>query len=152
MSIWTVIGVITFFLVLYSCKKDDNNGATKTKTELLTAGPWKYIASTITPAYDYYGDGVMATNIFAIMKACEKDDFETYQTNGMWEYNEGSTKCDPSYPQVFSDTWVLIDNETKILIGAGECMILELTSTRLKLRFFFEENGITYTAEDTYGH
>jgi FtsH-binding integral membrane protein len=96
MSIRTVIGAITFFLVFFSCKKDDNNSATKTKTELLTAGPWKYIASTITPAYDYYGDGVMATNIFAIMKACEKDDFETYQTNGMWEYNEGSTKCDPS--------------------------------------------------------
>jgi hypothetical protein len=152
MSIWTVIGAITFFLVFFSCKKDDNNDAAKTKTELLTTKSWKYTASTVTPAYDYYGDGVMATNIFAIMKACEKDDFETYKTSGIWEYDEGPSKCDPLYPQVFSDTWSFAAGESELFVGTVLHRILELTETTLKLQFTFEELGITYTAEDTYRH
>ena len=51
------------------------------------------------------------------MKGCEKDDFEVYKTNGMWEYNEGPTKCDPSYSQVFSLPWSFADNETKLLLA-----------------------------------
>ncbi|HEY6436689.1 MAG TPA: hypothetical protein VIY47_08865 [Ignavibacteriaceae bacterium] len=135
-----------------SCKKDKDINTAKTKTELLTTGTWKYTASTINPAYDYYSDGILATNIFTIMKSCEKDDFETYKTNGMWEYNEGPTKCDPSYPQVFSESWSFTANETKLLLGTGENTILELTATTLKLRFTFEDAGVIYTAEDTYGH
>jgi hypothetical protein len=137
-----------------SCKKDsDNNTSTaKTRTELLTAGTWKYIACTISPAYDYYGDGTLATNLFDIMKACEKDDFETYKTNGMWEYNEGPTKCDPLYPQVFSEPWRFTANETKLFVGTVECTIIELTATTLKLQYAVEDAGVTYMEVDTYGH
>jgi hypothetical protein len=62
-----------------SCQKDkvkDKYGTVKTKTELLTTGTWKYIGAIISPAYDCYGDGTTVTNIFRIMKDCEKDDFE----------------------------------------------------------------------------
>ena len=64
-----------------SCKKDtdNNDNVGKTKTELLTVGPWKYTSCIINHAYDYYGDGNPTTNIFDIMKDCEKDDFETYK-------------------------------------------------------------------------
>jgi len=88
--------------------KSTNDNIDKTKAELLIMGTWKYIGATINPASDYYGDGTLATNIFDIMKACEKDDFETYKTNGTWEYNEGPTKCDASYPQIFSLPWNLM--------------------------------------------
>ncbi len=141
--------VITGATTILSCKKDND---AKTKTELLTTGTWKYTASSINPAYDYYSDGILATNIFSIMKPCEKDDFETYKTNGEWEYNEGPTKCDPSYPQSFSEPWSFTANETKLLLGGVENTILELTATTLKLRFIFEDAGVFYTAEDTYGH
>ena len=87
---WLFIGI---FIFLVSCKKDDKDvNSTKTKTELLTTGTWNYTGAIISPAYDYYGDGNAVTNLFSIMKDCEKDDFEVYQTNGTWEYNEGPTK------------------------------------------------------------
>lgn len=136
-----------------SCKKDkDDSSTTKTKTELLTAGNWKYTACIISPAYDYYGDGNPVTDIFTILKPCEKDDFETFKTNGIWEYNEGPTMCDPSYPQVFSEPWSFTNNETKLWIGSVEHSILELATTTLKLRYTFEDAGITYTEVDTYSH
>jgi len=148
-----VILVITGATSILSCNKDDgNNNTTKTKKELLTTGTWKYTASIISPAYDYYGDGVMATDLFAILKQCEKDDFEIYKTDGTWEYNEGPTKCDPSYPQAFSEPWSFTANETNMFVGTVEHTILELTATTLKLRYSFEDSGITYTEEDTYSH
>ena len=144
-----------FFVVVVSCQKDENkndNNTTKSKTELLTTGTWKYIGATINPAYDYYGDGTLTTDIFSIMKDCEKDDFEVYKTNGTWEYNEGPSKCDPSYPQIFSLPWNFADNESKLILGGVEHTILELTATKLKLRYPVEDSGVIYTEEDTYEH
>jgi hypothetical protein len=144
-----------FFVVVVSCQKDENkndNNTTKSKTELLTAGTWKYIGATISPAYDYYGDGTLTTDIFSIMKDCEKDDFEVYKTNGTWEYNEGPSKCDPSYPQIFSLPWNFADNEAKLMLGGDEHSILELSVNRLKLKYSFEDAGVVYTEEDTYEH
>jgi hypothetical protein len=144
-----------FFVVVVSCQKDENknvNNTTKSKTELLTAGTWKYIGATINPEYDYYGDGTLTTDIFSIMKDCEKDDFEVYKTSGTWEYNEGPSKCDPSYPQIFSLTWNFVDNEGKLILGGVDHTILELTATTLKLRYTFEDAGVIYTEEDTYEH
>ena len=141
------------FIIVVSCQKDkDNHSTVKTKTELLTVGTWKYTGAIISPAYDYYGDGTVVKNIFSIMKDCEKDDFEVYKTNGMWEYNEGATRCDPSYPQVFSLPWNFVDNETKLILGGDEHTILELTATTLRLRYSFEDGGVIYTEEDSYQH
>jgi hypothetical protein len=136
-----------------SCNKDKDTNATKTKTELLTTGTWKYTACIVSPAYDYYGNGNPVTDIFAIMEACEKDDFEIFKTNGIWEYDNGPTKCDALDPQIiYSEPWIFTANETKVTVGTIECTILELTETTLKLRYTFSDAGVTYTEEDTYKH
>jgi len=148
-TIFFLLAIVGFV----SCKKDKDDHVTKTKTELLTTGTWKYTACIVSPAYDYYGNGNPVTDIFAIMQPCEKDDFEVFKTNGVWEYNEGPTKCDQSSPQiVYSEPWSFTANETKVIVGTVECTILELTETTLKLRYTFEDAGITYTEEDTYRH
>ena len=149
MFIQPVLFAIIFSVVLFSCKKDP----VKTKTELLTTGTWKYTSAIVSPAYDYYGNGNPVTDIYAIMQPCERDDYEIFFTNGIWEYNEGPTKCDPMSPQiVYSEPWSFIDNETKVLVGNVDCTILELTETTLKLRYSFVDAGVTYTEEDTYRH
>ena len=138
--------------LFFSCNKKKENTTVKTNTGLLTMGTWKFTAAVITPAYDYYGDGNSVTDIFSIMKPCEKDDYEIYKTNGTWEYHEGPTTCYPLDPQEFSDSWHFADNETKLLVGSDELSILELTATTLKLRYTFEDDGVIYTEEDTYSH
>ena len=137
-----------------SCKKDKNdNNTTKTKTELLTTGSWKRTALTSDPAYDWYADGTFATDILSVMKPCEKDNFDTYKTNGIFETDEGPTKCDALDPQTWTATWAFADNETKLIFdGTDEYALMELTATTLKFQSTFVENGVTYTHVETYGH
>jgi len=151
----TLILGISGGVVSLSCNKDDNyNDQTPpTKTELLAAGPWKRTALTSNPAYDWNANGVSSTDVLSIIFPCEKDNFDTFNTNGTVETNEGPTKCDASDPQTWTATWVLTDNETKIVFdGFDEYTLLELTETTLKYESTFVENGITYTHLETYGH
>jgi hypothetical protein len=108
------------FLILFasfslfpSCNKDDNydNQTPPTKTELLTAGPWKRTALISNPAYDWNANGVSDTDVLSIMFPCEKDNFDEYKTNGIFESNEGPTKCNSTDPQTWTETWELIGNE-----------------------------------------
>src|ERR1043165_9646675 len=92
--------LMTTIIIAFSCKKsgDNNNNdmitnSGKTKTELITAGPWKRIAFISTPAYDWNANGVADTNVLNIMFPCEKDNFETYYTNGNVVTNEGPSMC-----------------------------------------------------------
>jgi len=136
-----------------SCKKDVGQSKQKTKTELLTAASWKKTALTSNPAYDWYGDGNYTTDILSIMKVCQADDFDTYRSDGTGDVDEGPTRCDQSDPQAWTFTWAFADNETKLVFdGFNEFNIVELTETTLKVGLTFEESGVTYTQEETYGH
>jgi len=148
LGIWLLL--VTGSASLLSCKKDP---PVKSRTELLSTGTWKRTALTSNPAYDWYANGTSDTDILSYMWPCEKDNFDTYRTNGMIEVNEGPTKCDPSDPQTWSVSWEFIKNETVILFeGSYEYIIDELTETTLKLRGTFEENGVTYTHYEAYRH
>ena len=146
--------MITGITTTLSCKKDkDDSSAVKTKTELLTRGSWKRTALISNPAYDWNGNGVFDTNNLNTMFPCEKDNFETYQTNGMVVTNEGATKCNSSDPQTWSVTWSFGDNETKLIWDGNDVYtLLELTETTLKFQSTFTENGVSYTQVETYGH
>ena len=141
------------FVIFISCKKDKEDNAPKTKTELITTGTWKLTAYTSTPAYDWYGNGVFATNILAALNPCEADGFDTYKINGILEINEGALKCSPMDPQTFTATWAFTDNENKIIYdGFDEYELTELTATTMRLQSTFVENGVTYTHYETYKH
>ena len=145
--------MITSIATTLSCKKDKDDNTPKTKTELITTGRWKLTAYTSTPAYDWYGNGVFATNILTALNPCEADGFDTYKINGILEINEGSLKCSPMDPQTFTATWEFTDNENKILYdGFDEYELTELTATTMRLRSTFVENGVTYTHYETFGH
>ena len=142
-------------IIAPSCKKDTegNTPKAKTKTELITAAPWKRTALISTPAYDWNANGISDTNVLNVMFLCEKDNFETYYLNGMVETNEGPTKCNSSDPQTWSVTWAFANNETKLVWdGYDEYTLLELTETTLKFKSTFLENGVSYTHVETYGH
>ena len=144
--------VTASFIILSSCTKD-NDDVVATKTSLLTLAPWKRTALISTPAYDWYGNGNLITNLLDAMLPCEKDNFETYRTDSFWELNEGATKCIQTDPQTWSFTWAFADNENKLVFdGFDEYVLVELTSSTLKLRQAFVENGVTYTFDDSYGH
>jgi len=145
--------LVAVVVTAVSCKKDDGENKQKTKTELLTTGSWKRTALISNPAYDWNANGVSATDVLSIMFPCEKDNLDTYKTNGIMETDEGPTKCNAADPQTWTATWQLIDNESKILYdGSYTYTLVEVTETTLKLSATFEENGVTYTHDETYGH
>ena len=145
--------IITGTTITLSCKKDKEEATAKTKTELLTTGTWKLTSYTSTPAYDWYGNGVYATNILAALDPCEADGFDTYKINGIVEINEGAIKCDPMDPQTFTATWAFTDNENKIIYdGFDEYELVELTATTMRLQSTFIENGVSYTHYETFEH
>jgi len=149
----TLLLVISSVALSLSCNKDDDNQTPTTKTELLTAAPWKRTALVSNPAYDWNANGVSATDILSIMFPCEKDNFDTFKSNGTVETNEGPTKCNASDPQTWTATWVFADNETKIIFdGFDEYTLVELTATTLIYESTFVENGVTYTHVESYGH
>ena len=150
----TLLLIITGMTTAVSCKKDkDPVNNIKTKTELLTTGTWKLTAYTSSPAYDWYGNGVYATDILAALDPCQADGFDTYKTNGIMGINEGAIKCQPTDPQTYTATWAFVDNETKILYdGFDEYVLVELTATTMKLKSTFVENGVSYTHYETFTH
>ena len=149
----TLLLMTTIITSALSCKKDEDDKTSKTKTELITTGTWKLTAYTSTPAYDWYGNGVYATDILAALHPCEADGFDTYKINGILEINEGSLKCSPMDPQTFTATWAFTDNENKIIYdGFDEYELTELTATTMRLQSTFVENGVTYTHYETYKH
>lgn len=109
-----IAGIISFL----SCKENPVDKV-KTKTELLTAAPWKRTALISTPAYDWNADGTSSTDVLSIMWPCEKDNLDIYKTNGIIDTDEGPTKCNPSDPQSWTTTWMLVDNESKIRFDNG---------------------------------
>jgi len=141
-------------LTAVSCKKEGGSESKqKTKTELLTTGSWKRTGLTSTPAYDWYGDGTYTTDILSVMKICEADNVDTYKSNGTGDTDEGATLCNQSDPQAWPFVWEFADNETKLVLDYfGEFTLEELTTTILKFSSTFEENGVTYTIEETYSH
>ena len=145
--------LITGIPATLSCKKDKDEVSVKTKKELLTTGSWKLTSYTSTPAYDWYGNGVYATNILAALNPCEADGFDTYKTNGTVEINEGAIKCNPGDPQTFTASWQFTNNESKIMYdGFDEYELVELTATIMRLQSTFVENGVSYTHYETFGH
>ena len=150
--LFLLLVIISPFIFL-SCDKDDDDESPKSRTELLTSGTWKRTALTSNPAYDWNADGNAATDVLSIMLPCERDNFDTYKPNGIMETNEGASKCDPSDPQTWQTTWALVDNERQIRYDdTYNYTIVELTEITLKLRTTFEENGVTYTHDETYSH
>jgi hypothetical protein len=150
-SLWILIAVT---ITAVSCKKESGGGSKqKTKTELLTTGSWKRTGLTSDPAYDWYGDGTYATDLLSVMKVCDSDNFDSYKSNGTGDTDEGPTRCDESDPQAWLFVWEFADNETKLVFDYfGEYTLVELTETTLKFRSTFEENGVTYTIDETYSH
>jgi hypothetical protein len=151
----TALLVITSSAMSLSCKDDnDETPKAKTKTELLTAGPWKRTAFISNPAYDWNANGVFAADILSIMYPCEKDNSDAYLTNGIFESYEGLTKCNDDDPQTWQETWQLFDNKI-FYVGPDydyNCTLVDVTESTLKLKCVFEENGVTYTQDESYSH
>jgi len=104
-SLTLLIGSVVFV----ACSKDDN-GNTKTKSELMAQSTWKFKAAT--------ANGTDISNQNPPFQACNKDNILTFVTTanaaGTGVMDEGATKCNAGDPQTVPFTWSLLNSETTL--------------------------------------
>jgi hypothetical protein len=140
LAVVVVIGV-------FSCKKE----SAKSRTELLTQAGWRETSAEMkTGASGTWG----ADPSFTSLSACEKDDITLFKTGGVFEVNEGATKCSASDPQlIYTGAWAFQNNETEIsIVGQGVASIEVLNETTLVITYSDTFGGTTYYYIETYVH
>lgn len=150
--------VLFFLTILFSvsCKKEDSVSV-PSKTELLTKAKWKWTAGTVSPAYDFFGDGKpIAGDYYSKMPKCYQDDIRTFEASGKYLVDEGASKCDPNDPQIYTEgTWKWEANETILSFATNDrgsyiWKVTELTDTKMSVTEEGVENGKTYTFQYTF--
>jgi hypothetical protein len=120
LGIFLAAGLLTSIV---SCKKDKDNTAPKTKTQLITLAPWKFSTAEI---------GISATGPWNALPAtgnCNADDVFTFVSDGTAKKDNGSLKCVPTNPQVETLKWSFSENDTKLTIEGFSITNFELTET-----------------------
>lgn len=149
--------IYLFVIILLSvgCKEEETTPSL-TKTQLLTKDKWKWTAGSVSPAFDFFGDGKPISGDYrSKMPICFQDDIRTFEAAGKYIVDEGATKCDPADPQIYAQgTWKWESGETIIAtIVDGETRkwkVSELTETTMKVSEEAVEGGKTYTFQYTF--
>ena len=126
--------VFTTCFIVLSCKKDKE----PTRTDLLTASKWIYDNGGIDQ--DKNGTVDIPFSATGLLLPCIMDNSGTFHTDGTGIADEGSSRCDPSFPQSTPFTWKFLNNETEMevfgtgLFGfGGRFSVVELTDTKFTM-------------------
>ncbi len=146
-KITTLILLAVLTLGWTSCSKDDekedNVVKPKTKTELLTAHPWKLTGMTVNPAYQ----GV--TDLYSSF-TCYQDNSENYSSNNTFVQNEGADICNNGTATA-TGRWSFNSNETILQteyddnIPSSTYNLVELSENSLKYSGVYTVEGEEYT-------
>ncbi|MBS1774755.1 MAG: lipocalin family protein [Bacteroidetes bacterium] len=138
-------------LFAVACSKKD----TKSAKDNLTNGNWYYRAYTERT----HGTGFDSTvDQFAKWMPCVKDNYLNFNANGTFTMNEGPLKCDTSDPQIQTGTWMLINNDSKLVTAMppsatpDTITILSLDGSTMRLFDSYTSGGVTTDNTITLGH
>lgn len=133
-----ILITVVCFSILAACKKDDD----PSKKDLLCAKNWKITSAVMTT-------GLLSIDAYQAMEACEKDDITKFNTDGVVLY-DSKTKCNINDPATETGTWVFNSDQTIITFDGSESWeIVELTSSTLKVKYQFEQDGVLFTMNMT---
>lgn len=110
-----VFTLLTATLLFASCKKDQS------KTEMLTAKPWKMTGFTVN-GQDYYPS----------YRECDKDNLSIFKTDGKFVMENG-VLCDSTQTPTFTGTWSFADDETKLLISSWPHLLIHISPAEFTL-------------------
>jgi lipocalin-like protein len=136
-------------LFFVACSKSDSNNTSKSKTQLLTQGSWKFSVATVN-----------GTDVSSLIQSCQKDNVLTFSaTGGTGTLDEGPTKCNSGDQQTQNFTWSFTNNETVLHVstifftgGSSDFTIVSLTETQLMVSQIVNIAGSMQTAVVTFVH
>ena len=117
------------------CRKPEQS--TKSKTELITAAPWKFSQVGI----DQNNDGIIDIPLpSTYISTCSTDNLYTFKADSTGVLDEGPLICSSITPRLSPFTWHFMNNQTEINISAnlltiftGTAKIVELSETKFSL-------------------
>lgn len=142
-------------LTVVSCKKDESYST----IELLTRSPWIITSSVIDPPL-VLGDATIYDE-YTLWSDCIKDDLWTLNSGGTFFKNEGETKCDPNYYDVWDmGMWALSQDEKSLYeymmlnsVDFIEYEIIQLSTSEMQLKYYFYSDSVTvHSVTRTYKH
>lgn len=139
----TLSFTLSVLTVFTSCKKDSGSNS---KSVLITKAAWhfsKYETQIGTAAW---------TDLSGYLTPCILDNAYSFKSSGVYTFDEGATKCDPSDPQTSNFNWSFLENETKIKIDNTTYTLVQLDETTLSYSSSSTSNGTTSTAKYTFKH
>ena len=141
-----LLAVSLFFVgAAFSCSKNDT--PVKSKTELLTQKPWKFV----THGLDENNNGTIDASEAALF-SCQEDDRFSFSLNGVGAYTMGSTACSQD-DENMSFVWSFSNNETELTIFAFPEKIKKLDETTLEI-YLEQQNSSGQTVKyiKKFGH
>ncbi|MDP1844391.1 MAG: hypothetical protein Q8K64_13315 [Sediminibacterium sp.] len=147
----------TAILFLYGCSKSSEGGSTSSsvnKTTLLTSKEW-----ILTIQQSKKVSETTWTDTYSQLDNCSKDDRLVFKVSGVYEANEGSTKCNLSDPFIYqTGTWRFAQNESILIITetgstvTQDATIETLDANSLIITYVERVLGTEYITRQGYKH
>lgn len=144
----SIIPVLIAIFLISSCERNNNDTPQDCQTTIL--GNWKITGLSYSPAFDYDNNGVLVTDAFPLLPACEKDDITTFNQGGTYISDKGSIKCNPSEPQTLTGTWSITDNCQTLTDNGNRFKLISLDQATFRVVDTFTESSVFYSATLTF--
>ena len=147
----------TFLLLLFFCCNNYKTIA-QSKANLLCNAGWKKTSFTVYPAMQYWTNGKVESDLFKSERACTKDDYYIYNTNGTYQLLDGEIRCMQEQSDlVSSGKWAFQKNDSTILNiskknaqGLLQKKIITLTANTFSFIYTITKNEVIYTFTETF--
>jgi hypothetical protein len=106
--------LIGLLVISSGCSKDENDAPTK--SEQLTAKPWKFSTAGVDANNDGTIDTPLPANTF---EPCELDNLYIFNADGTGSADEGPLKCEDTDPQTAPFGWSLSSDQSQITFTGG---------------------------------
>ncbi len=139
-----LLPVFLLSVSLTACSKSNVPAIAKdTTAALLQSSDWHITTLTVVPAQN----GV--TDVLASLPPCLQDNFFQFKARGIFNSDEGPTKCDPMIPQIDTGTWSYIESLKLLNFSSRgwqgkKLHITNITSNTISGTDDRVENGVAY--------
>lgn len=155
-SILFTMTLVSAFVLFTACSKDKCTKKSSTSNaQLLTGKNWYLVELNEYPGISD-GKGGMITDIFSLIRDCNRDNFQNYQSDGILLDDQGLVNCSSMPPKTYRP-WKLENNETILARGdvaPDKFEIVSIDEKNLKLKYVEIDNGVvkqtvyyTYTSK-----
>lgn len=115
-------------LLLWGCTKD----SVRQEEKILMNSQWVVTAFTVEPGWMHPQDSVLITDLLLATEACARDDYYTFDANGIYTHHRGELRCNSTEPESTTSRWTLSRNDGKLWLSIAGTPYYEVEVQRLE--------------------